>query len=77
MRARLVFAGLEIEFVDRDRAIRQIEELARRGTHHPIVIYGLRAVERRLCLDKRRRFSRSLAIALSTSIPWLRRSPGS
>ena len=32
--------GLEVEFTDRDRAIRQVEELAARGTALPVVIYG-------------------------------------
>jgi len=32
--------GLEVEFTDRDRAIRQVEELAARGTALPMVIYG-------------------------------------
>jgi predicted AAA+ superfamily ATPase len=32
--------GLEVEFVDRDRAIRQIYELAEKGTRVPLVIYG-------------------------------------
>ncbi len=39
-RAKLRFAGIEIEFVDRDRALEQVEELAEKGTHHPIVVYG-------------------------------------
>ncbi len=39
-RARLNFAGLEIEFVDRDRALKQIEELAERGTWRVYIVYG-------------------------------------
>jgi predicted AAA+ superfamily ATPase len=33
-------AGLEVEFVDRERAIKQVEELAEKGTRFPIVIFG-------------------------------------
>ena len=32
--------GLEIEFTDRDRGIRQVYELAERGTRAPVVVYG-------------------------------------
>jgi len=32
--------NLEVEFTDRDRAIRQVEELAVKGTAFPMVIYG-------------------------------------
>ena len=32
--------GLEVEFTDRDRAVRQVEELAARGTALPMVIFG-------------------------------------
>jgi energy-coupling factor transporter ATP-binding protein EcfA2 len=32
--------GLQVEFVNRDRAIRQVEELADKGTALPMVIYG-------------------------------------
>lgn len=39
-RARLRFANREIEFVDRDIALRQVEEYAEKGTVSPIVIYG-------------------------------------
>lgn len=39
-RIKLNFAGQEIEFVDREVAIRQIEELAERGTWWPLVVYG-------------------------------------
>jgi hypothetical protein len=31
-RVRLSLAGLKVEFCDRERAIRQVEELAERGT---------------------------------------------
>ena len=39
-RIKLFFAGLEVEFTDRDKALGQIEELARKGTRFPLVIYG-------------------------------------
>jgi len=40
-RARLSFApGLQIEFADRDRAIRQVLEWGERGTRYPIVVFG-------------------------------------
>jgi predicted AAA+ superfamily ATPase len=40
-RIRLSFtADVEVEFCDRERAIRQVEELAERGTRYPLVIFG-------------------------------------
>jgi len=39
-RIELDFAGLKIEFCDRERAIRQVEELAERGTRFPLVVFG-------------------------------------
>jgi energy-coupling factor transporter ATP-binding protein EcfA2 len=39
-RARLRFADLEVEFVDRDRGIKQVYEFAERGTWHPVVVFG-------------------------------------
>jgi GTPase SAR1 family protein len=39
-RVKLSFAGLEVEFVDRDRAIQQVLEWSERGTWFPIVVYG-------------------------------------
>jgi hypothetical protein len=40
-RVKLPFApGLEVEFTDRDRALRQVEELAERGTRFPVVVFG-------------------------------------
>ena len=40
-RVRLPFLpNLEVEFTDRDRAVRQVEELAVKGTAFPMVIYG-------------------------------------
>ncbi len=40
-RVKLKFVrGLEVEFADRDRALRQIEEFAERGTRFPVIIYG-------------------------------------
>jgi len=32
--------GLEVEFVDRDRALAQVVEWAERGTRFPVVIFG-------------------------------------
>jgi hypothetical protein len=38
---KLSFApGLEIEFVDRERAIKQVEEFAEKGARFPIVVFG-------------------------------------
>jgi hypothetical protein len=31
---------LEIEFIDRERALKQVEELAAKGTRYPIVVFG-------------------------------------
>jgi hypothetical protein len=39
-RVELSFAGLKVEFCDRERAIRQVEEFAEKGTWHPIVVFG-------------------------------------
>ena len=40
-RVRLSFAkDVEIEFCDRESAIRQIEGFAERGTRHPVVVFG-------------------------------------
>jgi hypothetical protein len=39
-RVKLSFAGLEVEFADRDRAIQQVLEWSERGTWFPIVVYG-------------------------------------
>jgi len=32
--------GLTVEFTDREKALRQVEELAERGTRFPVVIFG-------------------------------------
>lgn len=32
--------GLEVEFTDREKALRQVYELAEKGTRYPIVVYG-------------------------------------
>jgi predicted AAA+ superfamily ATPase len=38
---RLSFTpGLEIEFVDRERALKQVEDFAEKGTRFPIVVFG-------------------------------------
>jgi len=40
-RVRLSFAaGVEVEFCDRERAIRQVKDFAKRGTRLPIVVFG-------------------------------------
>jgi len=39
-RAKVVFAGRVVEFVDRERAIEQIEELGEKGTWRVFVVYG-------------------------------------
>jgi len=40
-RVKLSFvSGVEVEFCDRERALQQVEELARRGTRFPIVVFG-------------------------------------
>ena len=40
-RVKLSFVpGLEIEFTNRERALKQIEEIAERGTRFPIVVFG-------------------------------------
>jgi AAA+ ATPase superfamily predicted ATPase len=31
---------LEIEFIDRERALKQVEELAEKGTRYPVVVFG-------------------------------------
>jgi replication-associated recombination protein RarA len=39
-RVKLSFASLKIEFCDREGAIQQVEELAEKGTWHPVVVFG-------------------------------------
>jgi predicted AAA+ superfamily ATPase len=39
-RIRLPFAGLEVEFTDREKALSQVQEWAGKGTWQPIVVYG-------------------------------------
>ena len=40
-RVKLSFApGLEVEFIDRERAIEQVYEFAKRGTRFPVVVFG-------------------------------------
>jgi energy-coupling factor transporter ATP-binding protein EcfA2 len=39
-RVKLRFAGLEVEFADRERALQQVLEWAERGTWHPVVVFG-------------------------------------
>ncbi|MEM1598912.1 MAG: ATP-binding protein [Pyrobaculum sp.] len=39
-RIKVQFAGREVEFVDREVALKQFEELAEKGTRFPLVVYG-------------------------------------
>jgi len=39
-RVKLNFAGLEVEFCDRERALQQVRVFAEKGTWHPIVVFG-------------------------------------
>jgi len=40
-RIKLPFAkGVEVEFCDRERGLQQVEELAKRGTRFPVVVFG-------------------------------------
>ncbi len=39
-RVELDFADLKVEFCDREKAVRQVEELAERGTWFPLVVFG-------------------------------------
>jgi predicted AAA+ superfamily ATPase len=40
-KVKLLFTPeLEIEFIDREKALKQVEELAAKGTRYPIVIFG-------------------------------------
>jgi len=39
-RVELGFAGLKVEFTDRDRALKQVVEWAGEGTRFPIVVFG-------------------------------------
>ena len=39
-RVKLLFAGREVEFVDREAAVKQLKTLAEEGTRFPLVVYG-------------------------------------
>jgi len=39
-RVKLRFAGLEVEFADRERALQQVLEWAEKGTWQPVVVFG-------------------------------------
>jgi hypothetical protein len=66
-RVRLSFVpGLEVEFVDRDKAIQQVVEWGEKSTWHPIVVLVLRAVVRLLGLSRQRKFLRRWASMLFT-----------
>ena len=39
-RVKLNFAGLEVEFCDRERALQRVRAFAEKGTWHPVVVFG-------------------------------------
>ena len=39
-RIKLRFAGLEVEFADRERALQQVLEWSEKGTWQPVVVFG-------------------------------------
>jgi energy-coupling factor transporter ATP-binding protein EcfA2 len=39
-RVKLRFAGLEVEFADRDRGVQQVLEWSEKGTWQPVVVFG-------------------------------------
>jgi hypothetical protein len=39
-KVKLDFAGFKVEFCDRERALKQVEEFARIGTRFPVVVFG-------------------------------------
>ena len=39
-RVKLDFVGLKVEFCNRERALKQVEEFAEKGTWHPVVVFG-------------------------------------
>jgi len=39
-RVKLSFAGREVEFVDRERALRQVKKIAEKGTYPVYIVYG-------------------------------------
>jgi len=39
-RVKLKLAGLDVEFADRDRGVRQVLEWAEKGTWQPVVVFG-------------------------------------
>ena len=54
---KLLFAhGLEIEFTDRERALKQVEELTGKGTRYPVVVLVLKAVVKVLGLSKHMKY---------------------
>jgi hypothetical protein len=68
-RVRLSFAkGLEVEFIDRDRAIKQVYELGGRVLGIQWLFLVLRAVAKPLGFFKQLKFSKSLDLMLFTLI---------
>jgi ABC-type taurine transport system ATPase subunit len=39
-KVKLDFAGFKVEFCDREGALKQVEEFARRDTRFPVVVFG-------------------------------------
>jgi hypothetical protein len=59
-RVKLDFAGLRVDFCDRDRAIKQVEDFAERGTWHPIVVFGPEGCEKTAWLKQTAELLREL-----------------
>jgi Archaeal ATPase. len=54
---KLIFvSGLEVEFIDRERALKQVEELAEKGTRYPVVVFGPEGCGKSAWLSKQLRF---------------------
>jgi predicted AAA+ superfamily ATPase len=66
-RVRLSFVpGLEVEFIDRDKAIQQVVEWGEKSTWHPIVVFGPEGCGKLLGLNRQLRFLRRWASMLFT-----------
>jgi hypothetical protein len=58
-RVRLRFASkLEVEFIDRDKAVKHVYELGEKGTRYPLIVLVLKAAVNRLGLGKQLKFLR-------------------
>ncbi|WP_367834466.1 hypothetical protein [Vulcanisaeta sp. JCM 16159] len=69
-RVRLRFAGgVEVDFVDRDLALRRVEDWAGRGMGVVHVVYGPEAAVKRRGLGNQRSCSENWALTLFTLIP--------